>query len=111
MPGHSMRGTLQLEGTIVTCNVLAQGVPASEFAAKLSRLHITRNWCQVDEIRGWYIVFYPGTNIGTPMSVAREKVQQEKLLIIERSLLPPITQKFWGEFRGCILWTYRVKLK
>ena len=26
-------------------------------------------------------------------------------------MLPPVTQKFWGEFQGCILWKSKIKNK
>ena len=50
-------------------------------------------------------------NIVAPLSVAWEKVQWEKILLIDRALLTLVTHKFWGEFWGCILWTPKKKTK
>ena len=74
-------------------------------------LQIPGIWCQVDEIRAWCKIFYPGMNIVTPLSVSCEKGQRGKLFLIYKALLPPATHKFWGDSWGCILWTSKIKTK
>ena len=76
MTGHSIRGTLKLEGKIGTCHVWAQVFTMWAFVAESLRLEITGIWCQVVEIRGWCAIFYPKINIDVPLSVDWDKGQR-----------------------------------
>ena len=37
--------------------------------------------------------------------------KREKILLVDRSILPTVTYKFWGEFQGCLFWTSKTKSK
>ena len=109
--GHIIRETLKLMGTRVTCHVWAQGVPTWALGAEFLKLKITVIWCQVEDIQGWCKIFYPGMEVGNPLSVACERGQREQFLLVDRTLLLPVMHKLCGKFQGCIFWTSKPNLK
>ena len=63
-------------------------------------LQIKGIWYQVDEIRGWYTIFYLVMDIAVPLGVDWEKGKREQLLLIDGALIPPVTHNLWGDFWG-----------
>ena len=74
------------------------------FVAKLLGLKTTGIWIQVEDIRGWCTRIFPGLNIVGPLKVAWDLGHHKNILLIDKALIPPITHKFWGRFKGCIKW-------
>ena len=102
---------MQLDGTRDTCHEWESGLPTWAFVANYLVLEITGIWIQVEEIRGRITILYSGLNIDAPLTMSWDKVHHEKLLLIDRALLPPTNHNFCGDFGGCNLWTWDIKKK